>query len=290
VKLPHVEELVLLKSAAIAIGVFGAFAFALSAVCDPQSYTNRTLTRYAEHLRILLAAMFIRLDVRPIIVVQAFATYVLVALALLRHEPRFLAAVPVALVLPYLVLDTMRRRRIAKIEEQAGPFVVALASALRSTPSIGDAFRSIAPVVSEPLRSEIVLATKQMHLGCTFEDALLLMGRRINSRAFDTALTTMLIGQRLGGNLPTTLTAVGGAIRELTRLDQMSRTKTASARMQLWIIAAAPIALSFGMEQLIPGYFRPLTASYWGYVAVVVAVVCWAVALVLGRRILAVSV
>ena len=284
------EDLVVLKAGAIAIVVCGSFVFALQALRNPESLTNRSLTRYTSRLQLLLASMFIHLDVRPIVFGQAFITYLLLALALYRHDFRFLGLVPLALGLPYVVLEAMRKQRIAKIEAQAGAFVLALASALRSTPSIGDAFRSVAPLVSEPLRSEIILATKQMHLGCTFEDAVLGMGRRINSRAFDTALTVMLIGQRLGGNLPTTLTSVGGAIRELTRLDQMSRAKTSSARMQMWIIAAAPIGLSYGMEHLIPGYFRPLTTSHWGYVAVVIAVALWGVALVLGRRILAVSI
>ena len=40
----------------------------------------------------------------------------------------------------------------------------------------------------EPLKSEIELATKQMRLGNTLEDALLEMARRIGSRVFDTAL------------------------------------------------------------------------------------------------------
>ena len=110
-----------------------------------------------------------------------------------------------------------------------------------------------------------------MRLGETLEEALLSMGRRISSRAFDTALTSIILGQRLGGNLPTTLASVGGAIRELHRLDRLSKAKLTSTRTQMWIIAAAPIVLSIIMESIQPGYFEPLTTSRWGLIAVIVA-------------------
>jgi tight adherence protein B len=289
-KLPHLDELMLLKSSAIGIVVVGSLGLAFAALRDPKSFTNRSLGRYTTHLRAQLHAMFLRVDVRPIVVGQAATVYVLVAVALSSHEPRLLGLVAVALLSPVLVVDMLRKRRNARIEAQSDAFVMAVANALRSTPSIGDAFRSVPSIIQEPLRSEIQLANKQMQLGSTFEDALLLMGRRINSRAFDTALTTMLIGQRLGGNLPTTLAAVGTAIRELNRLDMMSKAKNSSMRMQMWTIAVAPIVISLAMEQLMPGYFRPLMASPYGVAVVAIALSMWAAALVAGRRILAVSI
>lgn len=288
--LVRLDDLTLLKGGAVGVAVLGTLGFAFQSLRSPKSLLNRSLDRYSNHLRTELAAMFLRVDVRPIIAGQAVCVYALVALALSRHEPRLLGLVAAALGIPVIVIDSMRSRRKAKLEAQSDAFVLAVANALRSTPSIGDAFRSIPSIIAEPLRSEVLLAIKQMQLGCTFEEALLLMGRRINSRAFDTAVTTMLIGQRLGGNLPTTLGSVGSAIRELNRLDLMSRTKTSAMRMQMWVIAVAPIIVSVGMEQLLPGYFKPLMQSHAGVIVVVIAAVLWAAALVAGRRILAVSI
>ncbi len=289
-RLPHLDDLAVLKCGAIGIVVAGSLGLTFAALREPKSFTNRSLGRYASHLEKRLVAMFVRLDVRPILAVQAAGAYVLLGCALFAHEPRLLGLVPALLATPVLVLDVLGKRRNAKIEAQSDAFVLAMANALRSTPSIGDAFRSLPGIIAEPLRSELQLAGKQMQLGCTFEDALLLMGRRINSRAFDTALATMLIGQRLGGNLPTTLASVGSAIRELNRLDLMSRAKTSAMRMQMWVIAAAPVAFTVGMEQLLPGYFKPLMQSHYGAPVVGLAIVLWVVALIAGRRILAVSI
>jgi tight adherence protein B len=279
-----------LAAAAIATLVIGTGALAFTAMRDPKSFTNRQLDRYTTHLRTLCSAMLLHFDVRPIIVAQALATYASVGIALMQRDARALAFVPVIALLPVLVLDAMRKRRVSQIEAQSDAFVLALSSALRSTPSVGDAFRSLGGIVTEPLRSEINLAVKHMRLGATLEEALLSMGRRINSRAFDTALTSIVIGQRLGGNLPTTLASVGGAIRELHRLDRMSKAKMTSTRTQMWIIAAAPIVLSIVMEQIQPGYFEPLMTNRYGVIAVIIAIALWGIALLLGRRILAVSI
>ena len=107
--------------------------------------------------------------------------------------------------------------------------------------------------------------------------------------AFDTALAAVLIGQRLGGNVPATLQSVGAAIRELHRLDRASKSRLSSMRSQLWIIAAAPFVFSYLMEEIMPGFFQPLATNQWGMIAVAAAVGCWVSALVLARKILAVS-
>ena len=55
-------------------------------------------------------------------------------------------------ILPVASLESNRRKRIVASEQQTDAFILAL----KSTPSIGDAFSSLVPVVQEPLKSEIV--------------------------------------------------------------------------------------------------------------------------------------
>ena len=165
-----------------------------------------------------------------------------------------------------------------------------LANALKATPSVGDAFTSLVPVVDEPLRSEITLATKQMRLGVVLEQSLLEMASRIGSRLFDTALASVLIGQRLGGNLPKILESSAGALRELFRLEGMMRAKTASGRIQMWVIGVAPIVFVTYFDQTDPTYFDPLMTTTPGMIILGAAIVAWVLALVLGRAILMVDV
>jgi tight adherence protein B len=288
VNVPSLERPETLKAAALVALLAASFVVAFASARDPRSWLNRSLSRYVESLRSQLASMFVFVDVWPIVVGQLVAIYVVLAATVLGADRRLWAAVVVVVVLPVLLIGRMRRKRLAQIELQADSFVTALASAMRSTPSIADAFISTSRVVSDPLRSEIELAVKHMRVGATLEEALLLMGQRIGSRAFDTALTTVLIGQRLGGDVPTTLARTGTAIRELNRLDRTARSTLASAKAQMKLIAAVPLLFPFVVNQVSPGYFEPLRTHAFGWVAVAVAAVLWVGAILLGRRILAV--
>lgn len=278
-----------LKWSGIAAAALGTFALAFVSARNPRSVLNRSLSRYAEWLRSRCLAIFVRIDVRPIIVLQAICVYGFAVLAIGLHEALIVLALPVVLVLPGAFLEHARRRRITQIEEQSDTFVLALGAALHSTANIGDAFGSLVDVLEEPLRSEVELARRHVRVGSTLEEALLMMGQRIESRAFDTALSAVLLGQRVGGHLPTVLAQTGTAIRELQKLDRSTKAKIAGARIQLWGIAIAPFVIVFVLDKLQPTYFEPLLVTTPGRIAIAVAGVAWVVALLLGRKILAVE-
>jgi tight adherence protein B len=283
-------ELFLLRAGSIATTTAGTGVIAFGALRDEKSLLNRSLEKYLGDLRTRLAALFIRTDVRVILAGQIAAVYAFVAAAIAFSESRLLLLAAAVVFLPSIVIDALRKRRADKIEQQADVFILALASALRSTPSIGDAFRSLVTVVEEPLRSEIDHATKQIALGATLEDALLALGKRVNSRAFDAALVVVIVAQRVGGDLPAILQRTGAAIRELARLDRAAKSKLQSLRDQLWAIAGAPFLFFWLVNKIQPGYFAPLTTTTIGWITLVVALGLWLSALALGRWILAVKI
>jgi tight adherence protein B len=280
----------ILKWAAVAIGGGSAGALTLAGLADERGLVRTALNEYRYELLKHSRALFLRWDVTALMLLQAAAIYASFALALAYRRVDLLVIAPVAAVAPKIVLAQLRRRRVAAIEAQTDTFILAFANALRSAASVGEAFRSLAPIVGEPLRSEVVLADKQMRLGATLEEALEAMARRIESRAFDTALAAVLVGQRVGGNLPEVLSTTGAAIRELHRLDRMSRAKTASARTQARAVAAAPVLFAYGADYLMPGYFSPLLESTSGKLVIVGVGVLWLFAIVLSRRILRVTI
>jgi tight adherence protein B len=75
----------------------------------------------------------------------------------------------------------------------------------------------------------------------------------------------------------------------MTRLKQVLRTKTADGRMQLWVLAVAPLFLMFAMAKAEPGFYDILTQSAIGYVLAIVAALCWGGSILMGRKIMAVE-
>ena len=167
--------------------------------------------------------------------------------------------------------------------------MLALANALKTTPSIGGAFGSVVNVIEDPIRSEVDLALKEMRVGSTLDMALLSMAARVGSRQLDSALSAILIGRQVGGNLPKVLETTANTLREMKRLEGVIRTKTADGRMQLWVIGAMPLIFILCFGTAWPGYFDPLTKSWTGYGIIAGVGVCWVSALVMARKILAVD-
>lgn len=279
-----------LKYGGIALGGLCLAYVAYELVAKPSSIVNRGLASYAHYLERRFAALFMPANAKAVIVAQAAAMYAMIAAGLTLQMPEILPFALLIAVLPVGYLELKHHRRVVAIEQQTDAFVLALANSLKATPSVADAFHSLVTIVSDPLKSEIDLATKQMRLGCTLEDALLTMAGRIGSRAFDTALASVLIGQRIGGNLPKILETSGAALRELNRLESMVRSKTASGRIQMAVISVAPAAFVVFFDRTQPHYFDPLTETNMGVVMLSVAIVLWVVAIILGRKILRIDV
>jgi tight adherence protein B len=192
-------------------------------------------------------------------------------------------------VLPTIYIEQLRKKRIEQIEMQLDGFLLALANALKTTPSIGAALTSVTSVVQPPMRLEVELAIKEMKVGSSLDQTLLHMAARVGSRKLDSALSAILIGRQVGGNLPKVLETTSATMREMQRLEGVVRTKTAEGKFQLWAIAVMPLALLLMMNMVWQGYFDPLTKSIIGYIIIVGSAGMWVTSIVLARKILSVD-
>ena len=221
---------------------------------------------------------------------QAAGIAAILALAVLVDLPFWYAFIVLVVVAPSLVIERMRQQRVELIDAQLDGFLLALANALKATPSLGDAFTSVQRLIAPPLQQEVELAVKEMRVGSTLDQAVLFMAGRIGSRQVDSALSALLIGRQIGGNLPKILDTTAGSLREMARLEGVVRTKTAEGKAQLWVLAVFPVVLMLAFNAVKDGYFDPLTESITGYVVVAFALVFWISSLVVARRILDVDI
>jgi Flp pilus assembly protein TadB len=140
-----------------------------------------------------------------------------------------------------LQIENMRRKRLEAVERQLNGFLLALANALKAIPSVGAAFNSVVPILQAPIREEVDLATKEMKVGSTLDQSLLHMASRIGSRQVDSALSAILIGRQVGGNLGRVLETTAASIREMARLDGVIRARP-RARCGSCVISVIPFA------------------------------------------------
>ncbi|MBX3263051.1 MAG: type II secretion system F family protein [Labilithrix sp.] len=279
-----------LKWASLGVSSFALFAGTWLAAADQSGPVYRYSARYTASLERKLRPMFIFTPGRTIAYGQAAAMFLVVTAHVLMTIEFWYVGLLLIAIGPTAYIEMMRRKRVEKIEEQLDNFILALANALKTTPSIGAAFNSVAAVISDPMRQEVDLALKEMKVGSTLEQALLHMAARVGSRQLDSALSAILIGRQVGGNLPKVLETTAGTLREMRRLEGVVRTKTAEGKAQLWVIALMPFGLLLGLNTLWPGYFDPLTKSLVGYLVIIACTSCWVASIVLARKVLNVDI
>jgi tight adherence protein B len=283
-------DLVLLKWISLALLVGGATVCSLVAVVPQDALPRRLWLRYVVLLESSLRRMYNWTSGHTIAAAQACFIVGCLALHVLFRLPAWYLFAAAGAFAPRWWIERMRRRRVVALEGQIDGFLVALANALKATPSVADAFMSVGALIADPMREEIATAVKEMRFGATLEQALSLMAARVGSAQLDSALSTILIGRQVGGNLPKILDTTAASLREMARLEGVVRSKTAEGKSQVWVLAVFPLFLVLGISAINPHNFDPLTQSVIGYVLVAVAVSFWAAGLFLARKILAVDI
>jgi tight adherence protein B len=220
---------------------------------------------------------------------QLIAAVCTLAVALFSGNPRWLALLIVIAAGPTFVLARMQNKRMKLIESRIDGFTLSFANALRATPNIARALETVTGSVPSPLHEELELTLRELRVGSTLEQALNDLGLRIGSSQFDATMSALLIGRRVGGNVPEILGDTAVSLREIVRLQATLRAKTADGRVQALVLAAFPVVIALTFDLLMPGYFSPLTQSAGGTMVLAIAGGCWIAAVVLSRKILAVQ-
>jgi len=260
-----------------------------AALANRNGWLRQSYQRYHDSLARELRTQFIELPPVRIIFGQLLAILACAGATLATHEPGWSLLVPLLAVAPRVLIERMRRRRVAAIERKLDGFVLALANALRASPSAGRALAMIQPVTPAPLDRELDLVLREMRVGSTLEQALSNLSARVRSFQLDAALSGLLIGRRTGGNVPTILDGAAQTLREMARLQGVLRARTAEGRAQANVLTAFPIALVFIFDLVRPGYFKPLTDSVLGITLMLVAIALWVSSVLMLRRIMAVT-
>jgi tight adherence protein B len=270
--------------------VLAIFVATWAVVSDPQSFLWRLWARYISHIERKLRLMFIFSPGVRVAQGQMAAMFLVLFAHAAMEVPFWWAIILVIALGPPWYIERMRAQRVETIEKQIDGFLMTLANALKATPSIADAFMSVQGLTPPPLQQEIELAVKEMRLGSSLDQSILHMGGRVGSRQFDSALSAILIGRQLGGNLPQILDTTASTFREMGRLEGFVRSKTAEGKAQLWVLAIFPFAIMYALNAVQPGYFQPLTDSVIGYILATGAGVFWVASIVVARKVLAVDI
>ena len=179
----------------------------------------------------------------------------------------------VGAMLPRVYLRRQYSKRMEKLNQQVEEAMIYMSNSFRANPALPDAMQDVCNSIGPPISQEFGVMLKEYRLGTPLDTALINMQKRVPARNLQLAVSALLIGRTVGGNIPKILEDIASTIRESYRLERVIDTQTAQGKMQAWVMGAMP-AVVVGMFYLMdPELIRPLFETFYGYLIIAVAVV-----------------
>jgi tight adherence protein B len=142
--------------------------------------------------------------------------------------------------LPPVAIWFLRRRRVAKLNEQLVPTIRTLASGVRAGLNLVQAMQLVARDGPVPARQEYNHMMREYEYGVPLETAMSNAGRRIGSSDYQLLFAALLTHRERGGDLGETLDRIAESILEIQRLETRVDTLTAQGRTTARWLATMP--------------------------------------------------
>jgi len=219
--------------------------------------------------------------------------FLLIALISGGHPVGLIVAVIVSVccfMLPAFVVQTLRIRRVHKIEEQLDQMVSMISNSLRAGFGLLQSLDQASQQLSPPLSSELLRVIHETDVGATLEETLAALAERVESYDLDMIVTAVLVQRTVGGNLAEVLDNVGHTIRERVRMQGEINTLTAQKKLSGVVIGLLPVALVLLFFAIDPEYMSTLFTHTAGRIMLAIGVALDLLGLLMIRRILMVDI
>jgi len=133
-----------------------------------------------------------------------------------------------------------------------------LTNSLRSGYGFLKGLELIAKEMSDPISKELNRMLREVNLGATVDQALLNLGKRIDSQDLDIVISAYLIQKDVGGNLTEIMEKVAETIRERLRIQGDIRVLTAQGKLSGLVVGLLPVFLFLFFLLKSPDYFAPM--------------------------------
>ncbi len=221
-----------------------------------------------------MSDMFLFIDPNRLFLLNIAAIVVLPALTWLifRDVPAMLAMLAIVILLPTIVYQSMRRKRLNKIEAQLPDGLAMMSGAMRAGASLSIALEGLVKEQPPPLSQEFELFLKEQRLGVDFDESLQGMEQRIPIQDFSMLVTALRINREVGGNLAETMETLAETLRNKAMMEGKIQSLTAQGKLQGVVMTGLPILLGVLLNFMEPEAMSKLwtTPIGWALLAVII--------------------
>ena len=153
---------------------------------------------------------------------------------------------PIAIVFGWLFFSM--ERRVDAIEQDTPDFLRQISSLLRAGVGIETALEDVSKQGSGPLTDELKRAVIEIKIGSSFDDSLISMGERLQSKNLDRTFRMIIEGRRVGGSMSDVIETVAEDLRAVLALK---RERKANVMMSvMFLVMSAVIAAPFALGMI----------------------------------------
>ena len=171
------------------------------------------------------------------------------------------AATPVVLGLffgsiPYLIVRSKRKKRLATLEEQFPEALDFLARSMRAGHAFSISLEMLGEEMADPLGQEFRALFNEQNLGAPIDIALRNFTMRVPLLDVRFFTSSVLLQKQTGGNLSEILSRLAYVIRERFRLKGQVKAASAHGRLTATILTVLPVATMCALLIVAPGYLQ----------------------------------
>ena len=170
-------------------------------------------------------------------------------------------ATPVVLALvfgsiPYLIVRSKRKKRLATLEEQFPEALDFLARSMRAGHAFSISLEMLGEEMADPLGQEFRALFNEQNLGAPIDIALRNFTMRVPLLDVRFFTSSVLLQKQTGGNLSEILARLAYVIRERFRLKGAVKAASAHGRLTATILTVLPVATMCCLLFVAPGYLQ----------------------------------
>jgi tight adherence protein B len=167
----------------------------------------------------------------------------------------FLAGV-CGLILPYVYLTGLKKRRIKKFQDQLPEGLDLIARSLKAGHAFTSGMKLAADEFGDPLGTEFQNTLEEINFGISTQQALGGMAARIGCPEVKYFVVAVILQRETGGNLAELLEELARLMRKKVKFDGRVRTLAAEGKLTALILVIVPFLMALYLELNTPGYLN----------------------------------
>ncbi|MEU5429711.1 type II secretion system F family protein [Streptomyces olivoreticuli] len=168
-------------------------------------------------------------------------------------------------------LGLQRRKRIERFINQLPELSRILANATQAGLALRTALGMAADEMEAPAGEELAKVADKLAIGHSVDDALGELAERLPSRELVVLVTTLVLSNRAGGTVVTSLRNLTKTLEERKETRREVRTQLSQVTVTAYVVPLMGIGTLLLMDRIAPGSIDRMTSTFLGQAAVVAA-------------------